>query len=111
MKTGFTSIFKVCLPVLAVLACVAGAHAATLTTAEYSRQLDDLSARVEQIRHDPSQAAALQAEVPDKITVTAGSREYSLSYDWFKQTLKQYTQAEPQDARNSWMGSRPACIC
>ena len=96
MKTGFTSIFKVCLPVLTALACVVGAHAATLTTAEYSRQLDDLSARVEQIRHDPSQAAALQAEVPDKITVTAGSREYSLSYDWFKQTLKQYTQAEPQ---------------
>src|SRR5690349_2267386 len=95
MKSGIPSL-KTCACMLTLLACAAAAQAATLTPAEYRRQLESFNTRIEQISQHPKDAAAFQAEIPDKVTVSDGPREYSLSYDWMKQILKQYLQAEPQ---------------
>src|SRR5215469_8103445 len=72
------------------------AHAG-ISPAEYRQQLQQFSARVEQLKEHPDQAAQLAAEVPENVTVSGNSREYSVRYDWFKQDLKKFQDAKVED--------------
>jgi hypothetical protein len=84
------------------LGCVAGiavvmvlpAHAATLSPDEYRQQLHDFSSRVDQLKDHPEQAAKLERDVPGQVSVGDGGREYSVSYAWLKQELKQFEHSE-----------------
>lgn len=67
---------------------------AAISPGEYRQQLQQFSARVEQLKEHPDQAEQLTADVPDKVTVSADSREYSISYDWLKTDLKKFQQAD-----------------
>jgi len=84
------------------LAFVAGltvllpARAATLSPDEYRQQLHDFSSRVDLLTDHPEQAARLETDVPDHVSVGDGSRDYSVSYAWLKQQLRQFEHAEPK---------------
>jgi Domain of unknown function (DUF4129) len=75
---------------------------ASVSPAEYRLQLQDLNARVEQIKEHPEQAKQLEADLPDRVFVTDNSHQYSLSYLWLKDLLKQFRQADLK-TRNSFL--------
>lgn len=88
--------------ILRVLSCFGAAlffstaAQAGLSPSEYRQQLQQFSARVEQLKDHPEQAGQLEASVPDSVTVNAGAHEYSFSYDWLKTELKKFEQADAQ---------------
>jgi hypothetical protein len=69
-------------------------HAATLSPTEYRQQLHDFGARLDQLQDHPEQAAKLETDVPDHVSVSDGSSEYSVSYEWLRHQLKQFEHAE-----------------
>lgn len=72
------------------------AAGAGMSTSEYRQQLQQFSARVDQLGQHPEQAGQLTADVPDQVSVTADSREYTFHYDWLKTQLKQFQKADPK---------------
>jgi len=92
MKTG-RIILRACLCFLPLLLSL-GAYASPLSTAEYRRQLQQFSARIEQIKAHPGQARELEPEIPDGVSVKGSSGEFSLSYDWLKNELKKFELAD-----------------
>jgi hypothetical protein len=91
---------KICCAILrAWLAlCVAAAFGlpsqASISPAEYRQQLQDLSSRVEQTKQHGEEAKQFESELPDHVSVSDGSHEYSLSYNWLRDRLKQFQQAD-----------------
>ena len=90
------AIFRLLLPLASALLFPVTAQAG-ISPAEYRQQLQQFSARVEQLREHPEQAAQLAAEVPDNVTVNGNSREYSVSYDWLKKDLNKFQDAKSED--------------
>src|SRR5690349_7289998 len=88
------SIFRLWLCLVALLACAAVGHAAALSPAEYRQQLRDFDARVEQLKGHPDQTVKLLAEIPDGVSVSDNSRQYSISYAWIKDQLRQILRAD-----------------
>lgn len=78
-----------------LLLCPA-ARADTLSLAEYRQQLQQFSARIDQIKEDPAEAARVQTEIPDHTSVKTGSQEYVVSYDWLKSALQQLDQSNAE---------------
>lgn len=78
------------------------AHADTISTAEYRQQLQQYSARTDQLELHPEQAQEFEREVPDTVSVKGASTEYSISYNWLKNLLKQFEQAA--------VGARPSIL-
>jgi len=74
----------------------AGSYATSLSTAEYRQQLQQFSARIEQIKVNPNEAQGFEPEIPDRVSVKGSSGELSLSYDWLKSELKKFEQADPR---------------
>lgn len=72
----------------------------SISTAEYRKQLDDLRAKIEEVRQHPEKAGALQADVPDHISVKARTGEYPISYGWLKKDLSQFQHAQPEKRAN-----------
>lgn len=72
-------------------------HAATLSPAEYRRQLDEVSGRIDQLKDQPELAEQIAAGLPDPVSVSDGNREYSLNYDWLKKQLKLLEQADSKN--------------
>jgi len=93
MKTCPT-ILRISLCLLSALAFCAAAEAAPLSTAEYRQQLKQFSALVEQLAKNPERAGQLDSDVPNQVSVSSGSRVYTVSYDWLKLELKQFQRAE-----------------
>lgn len=87
---------------LAFAVFIVPSHAATLSPAEYRRQLDDVSTRIDQLNDQPELAEQVAAGVPDSVSVSDGGREYSLSYDWLKKQLKLFEQADSKN-RSSFL--------
>jgi hypothetical protein len=90
MRTGATFL-KTCFCLLSVLSVAAAAD--RLSPPEYHHQLQELAGRIEQLGQHPEEVGRLEAELPDHISVAADSREYSLSYEWLKNDLKEFEKA------------------
>ncbi|HEY6250575.1 MAG TPA: hypothetical protein VI685_11495, partial [Candidatus Angelobacter sp.] len=88
-------ISRLCLCLLAALLFSVRAYAG-LSVTDYRQQLQQLSARVEQLKEHPEQAMQLASDVPDSVTVNANSQEFSFSYDWLKADLKKLQQADAE---------------
>ena len=85
------------LPFLVYVLLFPVAALAGISPDQYRQQLQQFSARVDQLKEHPEQAAQLAAEVPENVTVSGNSREYSVSYDWFKRDLKKFQDAKAED--------------
>jgi len=90
------AILRFCCGLLATMALALAARAGGLSPGEYRQQLQDLSARVEQLKEHPEQAKQFAADLPDHVSVSDNSREYSFNYGWLKEKLKQFQQADPK---------------
>ncbi len=93
MKTR-GAIFRLWLALPAAVAVALPAQAIPLSPAEYRGQLRELNLRVEQLKQYPEKANQLETELPDVLSVNDGAREYKLNYDWLKNLLKQFQQAD-----------------
>lgn len=67
---------------------------ADLSPAQYRQQLQDLSARVEHLKEHAEQASQFEQYLPDHVAVNDGPNQYSVSYDWLRDKLKQFQQAD-----------------
>lgn len=93
MKARFPILrFWLCL--LALLSCSAVARAVELSPAEYQQQLHDFDTRVEQLKDHPDQTVKFLAEIPDGVSISDNSHQYSISYAWLKDQLRQFLRAE-----------------
>jgi Domain of unknown function (DUF4129) len=90
------TIFRFWLCLFALLASAVAARATDLSLAEYRQQLHDFDGRVQELRDHPDQTATLLSDVPDHVSVSANSRQYSISYAWLKDQLGQFLRAEPR---------------
>lgn len=85
------------LPVVISALLFPGVAHAGISPDQYRQQLEQFSTRVEQLKEHPELAGQLVAEVPDKVTVSANSHEYSVSYEWLKKDLKKFQDAKQED--------------
>jgi hypothetical protein len=93
MKPRFLILrFWLCLQ--ALLVCSAVARAVELSPAEYRQQLHDFNTRVEQLKNHPDQTVKFLAEIPDGVSISDNSHQYSISYAWLKDQLRQFLRAE-----------------
>lgn len=93
MRTVFTSL-GICICLASMLAAAQPAPASNLSTAEYHHHLQDLSAKVDQLKDHPEQLGEFVAGLPEHVSVNSGSTTYSLNYDWLKHDLKDFGQAD-----------------
>lgn len=82
--------------VLWLPAALVMAQAAGVSLDEYRRQIRDLSAQVDSLGGHPEQAAAIQAAVPDKLTVHTSRGEVTVSYSDLKSDLTTFYKADPK---------------
>ena len=94
MRTGPT--FRRVLLCLLSLPLLASGQTSSISTEQYLRQLQDLNAKIAEVREHPEQAKAVEDSVPDRISINCKSGECSLSYEWLKKDLKQFQKADPQ---------------
>jgi hypothetical protein len=90
------AMMRIWLGLLAAIVFSLPAESASISTSEYRRQLQDLNSRVEQLKDHPEAAKQLENDVPDRVTISDGSGEYSLDYHWLKKLVKQFEQADPK---------------
>src|SRR5689334_8808214 len=93
MKPRFP-IFRLWLCLLALLSCSAVTRAIELSPAEYRQQLHDFDTRVEQLKDHPDQTVKFLAEIPDGVAISDNSHQYTISYAWIKDQLRQFLRAE-----------------
>src|SRR5579863_1853870 len=91
---AWRAIFRVWLALCAVAVFALPGPEETLSPAEYRQQLQGLSSRVEQLMEHAEQAQQLERELPDHVSVSDGSRQYSPNYAWLKDNLKHFQQAD-----------------
>ena len=94
MRTDPT--FRRVLLCLLSLPLLALGQTSSISTEQYLRQLQDLNAKIAEVREHPEQAKAVEDSVPDRISINCKSGECSLSYEWLKKDLKQFQKADPQ---------------
>lgn len=99
MRTGRTSR---CI-LFCLLAMPLPAMAETsLSTTQYIQQLEDLSARIAEVRQHPEQAKSVEESVPGGVSISGKYGECSFSYEWLKKDLQQFEKAGPQK-RNAFL--------
>ena len=64
-----------------------------VTVQEFISQTDDLMQRVHSLADDTVNPRELRESLPDRVTVTSDSREYTISYAWLKGDLVELTGA------------------
>jgi len=94
------TMLRALLSLLPALILSVAAHGSGLTVAEYRRQLQEFSTRIEQLKGHSEQVPKFEAEIPDHISVSANSGEYSLSYAWMKTQLQQVEHADAKARSN-----------
>jgi Domain of unknown function (DUF4129) len=87
---------------LSVLVLPAAAAGSELSLAEYRQQLGELAAKVDSLADHPEQAGNVEADIPDKITVTTGQNQITVSYRDLKDDLAALSRADA--------GKRPAML-
>jgi Domain of unknown function (DUF4129) len=81
------------LALLAALFFAEKALAAPLSLPEYQQQLQELAGKVDALKEHPDQAKKVEAELPDTVSVSAGGKEYSISYKDLKYNLAELAGA------------------
>ena len=74
----------------------ASAQAESISVAQYRAQLRDIAAKIAALQDDPEQAGRTVADIPDQVTVSAGSGEVTVNYKSLKDDLAVFSHAEPQ---------------
>lgn len=92
--------FRICL--LAFLAFPLATRAADISPADYRQQLHDFSARVDQLKDHPEQAAKLQADIPATVSVSDSNGQSTISYASLKNDLRQF-QFAPAKTRSTFL--------
>ena len=92
MKTGRTfRWFFLCLLAVPLLAVAQP----SLSNSQYLQQLEDLSARIAEVKQHPEQAKSVEESVPDRVSISGKYGECSFSYEWLKKDMQQFEKAEP----------------
>ena len=93
MRTGPTSrwilVFLLSMPLLVM------AQGGSLSTGQYLDQLEELKAKIAEVKQHPEQAKSVEESVPDRVSIGGRYGECSFSYEWLKKDLKQFEKAEP----------------
>jgi Domain of unknown function (DUF4129) len=79
-----------------LLSLSAMARGAELSFDQYRQQLQELTAKVDSLRDHPEQAAATDAAIPDKVTVSDGKGQITVGYRDLKNDLAVFSKADAQ---------------
>jgi hypothetical protein len=93
MKKSKSTIL-VLLAALLIAVCAPAAGAESISLAEYQRQAHRIAEKAALLQSGPEQAATLLTEIPDKVSVTTGSGEITVSYKHLKDDLAVFSGAD-----------------